>query len=190
MIELPASVRAAARLALTLILTLPNVVGIGAGQKRVAGRATGEPGRGGLRLAKAPAGRIAPHRACATDGRRRRRGSPDRRDRGRRIPIRRRRYRNVSPVRGGCQIFTAGGTGTAGAVMYDRRDQQIVLLTNRHVLTTECQSDVPARRSDGVSAAGRRSGGDEQAHRADCQSIAWRGRLSGHEQAVDAGLLP
>jgi hypothetical protein len=40
------------------------------------------------------------------------------------------------PLHGGCQIGTAGGAGTGGALMYDRRDQQIVLLTNNHVLTT------------------------------------------------------
>jgi hypothetical protein len=40
------------------------------------------------------------------------------------------------PLRGGCQIGTAGGFGTAGAVMYDRRDSSVVLLTNNHVLTT------------------------------------------------------
>ena len=40
------------------------------------------------------------------------------------------------PLRGGCQIANfRGGAGTGGAVMYDRRDQSLVLLTNNHVLT-------------------------------------------------------
>jgi hypothetical protein len=55
---------------------------------------------------------------------------------------------NYRPLRGGCQIGTAGGTGTAGAVMYDRRDQQIVLLTNNHVLTAVGDpTNLPANRT-------------------------------------------
>jgi len=41
------------------------------------------------------------------------------------------------PLRGGCQLAAAanGGVGTLGAVMYDRTDAEVVLLTCNHVLT-------------------------------------------------------
>jgi hypothetical protein len=51
------------------------------------------------------------------------------------------------PLRGGCMITASavGGSGTLGAVMYDRRDAEVVLLTCNHVLTPAGQrGDVPA----------------------------------------------
>jgi len=134
--EFPTRVRVAARIHTDTILRLPNVVGVGVARRRVRGVATDEPvvvtyvtrklPREALRLDE----RVPP--LLEADGEEVRTdvvevGEP------RFVDVDDATYR---PLRGGCQIGTAGGTGTAGAVMYDRRDQQIVLLTNNHVLTS------------------------------------------------------
>ena len=137
MIDLPAHVRAAARLHTDMILRLPNIVAVGVGQRRVKGRVSGEPAvvvsvsrklpKEVLRLhERVPAMLDSDGEAVQTDV----------------IEVAQPHYVDVDtmsyrPVRGGCQIQTTGGAGTAGAVMYDRRDQQIVLLTNSHVLTSD-----------------------------------------------------
>jgi hypothetical protein len=119
-----------------MILSLPNVVGVGVARRRVGGVVTDEP------VVMAYVSRKLPPEALRLDQRVPRLldvdGDEVRTDV---VEVGEPHYVAVDtasyrPVRGGCQIGAADGAGTAGAVMYDRRDQQIVLLTNNHVLTT------------------------------------------------------
>jgi len=159
MTEFPTRVRVAAREHTDAILRLPNVVGVGVARRRVRGVVTDEPvvityvtrklPREALRLDE----RVPP--LLETDGEEVRTdvvevGEP------RFVDVDDATYR---PLRGGCQIGTAGGTGTAGAVMYDRRDQQVVLLTNNHVLTSDGDpTNLPANRAVWQPSAGTRIG--------------------------------
>ncbi len=188
MIELPAFVRAAARLHSDSILTLPNVVGIGAAQKRVAGRATGEPAVVAYVSRKLPPDalrldeRVPP--MLDVDGEAVRTDVIEAGE-SRFVDVDTATYR---PVRGGCQILTAGGTGTAGAVMYDRRDQQIVLLTNRHVLTTDASptflpADLAVYQPMGGGVVGT-SKRIAPIARASLGAIGYQ-----YEQTVDAGIV-
>src|SRR6186997_1021727 len=119
MTEFPTRVRLAARVHTDAILRLPNVVGVGVARRRVRGVPTDEPvvvtyvtrklPREALRLDER-----VPH-LLEVDGEEVRTdvvevGEP------RFVDVDDAKYR---PLRGGCQIGTAGGTGTAGAVMYD-----------------------------------------------------------------------
>jgi hypothetical protein len=135
MTEFPAHVRAAARLHTDRILRLPNVVGVGVARRRVGGAVTDEP------AVLTYVSRKLPLEALRLDERVPRVVDVDGEEVGtdvveigvpRFVAVDTAAYR---PLRGGCQIGTAGGAGTAGAVMYDRRDSSVVLLTNNHVLT-------------------------------------------------------
>lgn len=135
MTEFPAHVRAAARLHTDRILRLPNVVGVGVSKRRVGGKVTDEP------AVLAYVSHKLPLEALRLDERVPRVVDLDGEEVGtdvvevgvpRFVAVDNATYR---PLRGGCQIGTAGGAGTAGAIMYDRRDSSIVLLTNNHVLT-------------------------------------------------------
>jgi hypothetical protein len=135
MTEFPARVRAAARLHTDRILRLPNVIGVGVARRRVGGVVTDEPAVLTYVSRKLPLDSLRidervprvldvdgdevgtdvveisePHFVAVDDA----------------------QYR---PLRGGCQIGRSGKAGTAGAVMYDRRDSTVVLLTNNHVVT-------------------------------------------------------
>jgi hypothetical protein len=92
------------------------------------------------------------------------------------------------PVRGGCQIGTAGGAGTAGAVMYDRLDGSIVLLTNNHVLTDNADpTQLPANTAVAQPAGGATIG---QSKRVVPQFRAPLGESSYRWSAlVDAGIV-
>jgi len=135
MTEFPVRVRAAARLHTDRILRLPNVVGVGVARRRVGGAVTDEP------AVLTYVSRKLPLEALRLDERVPRVLDVDGDEVGtdvvevgepRFVAVDTATYR---PLRGGCQIGTAGGFGTAGAVMYDRRDSSVVLLTNNHVLT-------------------------------------------------------
>src|SRR6185436_11537760 len=122
MTEFPARVRAAARLHTDRILRLPNVIGVGVARRRVGGVVTDEPAVLTYVSRKLPLDSLRidervprvldvdgdevgtdvveisePHFVAVDDA----------------------QYR---PLRGGCQIGRSGKAGTAGAVMYDRRD--------------------------------------------------------------------
>ncbi len=134
--EIPFSVRAAARLHTDVLLRHPNVVAVGAGIRRKGGKSTGEPAVVVYVSRKLPRAQLLPGELIP------RRLFADEEEVGTDViqagephfvAVDTKQYR---PVRGGCQIANAyGGAGTAGAVMYDRRDQRLVLLTNNHVLT-------------------------------------------------------
>lgn len=137
MTEFPARVRAAARLHTDRILRLPNVVGVGVSKRRVGGTVTDEP------AVLIYVSRKLPLEALRFDERVPRVVDVDGEEVGtdvvevgvpRFVAVDDATYR---PLRGGCQIGTAGGAGTVGAVMYDRRDSSVVLLTNNHVLTVD-----------------------------------------------------
>lgn len=134
--ETPLNVRAATRLHTDTLLTHANVVGVGAGTRKKSGVTTDEPAVVVYVSHKLPREALEPHELIPEtvwmDDTEVRTdvievGIP------RFVAVDNAQYR---PMRGGSQIQTAlGGTGTAGAVMYDRRDQSVVLLTNNHVLT-------------------------------------------------------
>ena len=135
MTEFPPHVRAAARLHTDRILRLPNVVGVGVSKRRVGGTDTDEP------VVLTYVSSKLPPEALRLDERVPRILDVEGVEVGtdvvavgvpRFVAVDDATYR---PLRGGCQIGTAGGAGTAGAVMYDRRDSSVVLLTNNHVLT-------------------------------------------------------
>lgn len=134
--EFPEAVRAAVRQHTDAILALPNVIGVGAAHKVVGGQTTDEPGLVAYVVRKLPADSFDPDERIpdvveTSEGTTRTDvveiGQP------RLIDVDNASYR---PLRGGCQIQTSGGTGTAGAVIYDARwPKRPVLLTNNHVLT-------------------------------------------------------
>jgi hypothetical protein len=159
MTKIPHCVSAAARRHADRIMSLSNVVGVGIALRRAGGVVTDEPAvvtyvTRKLPREALPAGQQVPVELDAD-------GEMVRTDV---VEIAEPRYVEVDtityrPVRGGCQIGTAGGAGTAGAVMYDRRDQQVVLLTNNHVLTTVSNPTVlPADTSVRQPAGGTRIG--------------------------------
>lgn len=129
-------VRAAARLHTERLLSHPNVVAVGAGSRRRKGATTEEPAVVVFVTQKLPREALLPTelvpRTVFTEEDEVRTdvvevGEP------RFVAVDTQTYR---PLRGGCQIGNfGGGAGTGGAVMYDRRDQNIVLLTNNHVIT-------------------------------------------------------
>jgi len=90
------------------------------------------------------------------------------------------------PIEGGCQIGTAGGYGTAGAVMYDRRDQTVVLLTNNHVLTTANPGELPANTMVTQPGAGKGIG---HSKRIVPMFLAPLGADFTHYATVDAGIV-
>ncbi len=130
------TVRAAARLHTDALLRHQNVVAVGAGTRRTGGELTDEPAVVTYVTGKVPeealsAADLVPSLVPIDE-------SEVRTDV---VEVGVPRFVDVDtavrrPVVGGCQIGTAGGgAGTAGAVMYDRRDGNVVLLTNNHVLT-------------------------------------------------------
>ena len=155
----PASVRAAARIHTDALLRLPNVFAVGVGARRVRGVVTDEPGVVMYVTRKLPpdalaqADRVPTHLEAD--------GDLVRTDvleaaQPHFVDVDTATYR---PVHGGCQIGTSGRTGTAGAVVYDRRDQSVVLLTNNHVLTGMTQpwtlpADTTVRQPAGGAAVG------------------------------------
>ena len=139
MTEFPHAVRAAARVHTDRILTLPNVIGVGVARRRVRGVVTDEPVVITYVSRKLPLDALRQDERVPAllevDGEEVRTdvvevGEPHF------VAVDTATHR---PLRGGCQIGTAGGSGTGGALMYDRRDQQVVLLTNSHVLTTAAE---------------------------------------------------
>lgn len=117
-------------------LQFPNVFGCGVGQRTVAGRQTGEASLVVFVSRKLPlqslrSDEILPREIITANGRVAidvvERTPP-------RLGADNASYR---PLRGGCEITPAGsgGSGTLGAVMYDRTDAEVVLLTCNHVLT-------------------------------------------------------
>ncbi|MEU9785542.1 hypothetical protein AB0H92_32050 [Streptomyces phaeochromogenes] len=124
------------------MLRLPNVIGVGASRKVVSGRRTDTIGIVVYVTRKEPSANLAAQhrvppeltvnnesvptdvveiaqpRMCALDDG---------------------KYR---PIRGGCQIQSVAGLGTAGGVFFDRRaPHDAVLLTNNHVLTLPAHPD-------------------------------------------------
>jgi len=118
------------------LLQYPNVFGCGVGQREVGGRRTGEMGLVVYVERKLPAGAlrsqdILPREVHTSEG-------------SVRVDVveRHRPYfgddnNEYRPLEGGCRISATanGGSGTLGAVMYDRTDAEVVLLTCNHVLT-------------------------------------------------------
>jgi hypothetical protein len=135
MAEFPVHVRAAAREYTDAMLRLPNVVGVGVAMRRQGGEETDEPSIVTYVSRKVPLETLrhderVPPLVDSDSGQVR----TDVVEIGEShfVAVDDATYR---PVRGGCQIGTVRGAGTAGAVMYDRLDGNIVLLTNNHVLT-------------------------------------------------------
>jgi hypothetical protein len=136
--ETSPKVRAATRLHTDALLRRPNVVAVGAGTRRTKGASTGEPAVVTYVTHKLPAAALRPDErvpdVLVVD---------DTEVRTDVVEVGEPRFLHVDdatyrPIVGGCQIGTGfGGSGTGGAVMYDRRDQNLVLLTNAHVLTTD-----------------------------------------------------
>jgi hypothetical protein len=160
MADFPYRVRAAARRHTDRIMSLSNVVGVGIALRRVGDVLTDEPVVVTYVTRKLPREALPAEQRVPveldTDG------EVVRTDV---VEIAEPRYVEVDtatyrPVRGGCQIGAAGGgAGTAGAVMYDRRDQQVVLLTCNHVLTTLSNPTVlPANTSVQQPAGGTKIG--------------------------------
>jgi hypothetical protein len=133
--------RAAARQYSDWVLGFPNVTGCGVGRRTVAGRETNEWSLVVFVTRKLPLSalrshEIVPRELIADDG------TvvtdvvevpePE-------LHVDTARYR---PLVGGCQIETAGGWGTLGAILYDSLDYQPVLLTCNHVVTLSGQPDV------------------------------------------------
>jgi hypothetical protein len=158
--ELSPHLRAATRLHTDALLRRSNVVAVGAGTRRTSGSSTGEPAVVVYVTRKLPPealhpNELVPRLVVADDAEVRtdvvEAGEP------RFVAVDTASYR---PVRGGCQIGTAlGGSGTAGAVMYDRRDQNVVLLTNNHVLTAPGDpTNLPANTAVFQPAGGPRIG--------------------------------
>jgi hypothetical protein len=122
------------------VFTYPNVIGYGVGQRTADGRKTGEPClvvfvQRKLPISALRADEILPRSVETRYGA---------------LPIDvveqampRLAVDNAAydPLRGGCQITASanGGSGTLGAVMYDRGDADVVLLTCNHVLTAAGQ---------------------------------------------------
>ena len=186
--ELSPHVRAATRLHTDALLRRPNVVGVGAGMRRKSGSSTGEPAVVVYVRHKLPPEALQPNelvpRVVVADDVEVRTdvvevGEP------RFVAVDTKSYR---PVRGGCQIGTAFGSGTAGAVMYDRRDQKVVLLTNNHVLTDPADPmNLPANTAVFQPAGGPRIGRSKRVvpmFRAPLGEYEYRWRAP-----VDAGIV-
>ena len=118
------------------LLQYPYVVGCGAGQREVGGRRTDEASLVVYVERKLPAEALRsedmlPREIDTPEGKVRidvvERLKPH-------LGVDNAQYR---PLEGGCQISATanGGSGTLGAVMYDRTDAEVVLLTCNHVLT-------------------------------------------------------
>lgn len=118
------------------VLQFPNVFGCAVGQRTVGGRQTGEASlvvfvERKLPLESLSDGDVLPREVNTRAGTVLvdvvERPAP-------RFGVDNGTYR---PLRGGCQLSATanGGSGTLGAVMYDRRDAEVVLLTCNHVLT-------------------------------------------------------
>jgi hypothetical protein len=115
----------------------PNVIGHGVGQRTTGGRKTGEPClvvfvQRKLPISALRANEILPRKVETPHGTLTidvvEQAIP-------RLGVDNAAY---DPLRGGCRITAnggGGGSGTLGAVMYDRRDADVVLLTCNHVLT-------------------------------------------------------
>lgn len=134
--EIPLAVRAAVARHTSALLTLPNVHGVGTSFRRRGGAVTDEPVIVVYVTQKIPLDALAAdavipreldsdEEVVATDVVE---SSPQRL-----TAVDTAQYR---PVAGGCQIATVSGTGTLGAVLFDRTDHQPVFLTCNHVLTT------------------------------------------------------
>ena len=133
------------------MLRFPNVFGCAVGQRTVAGRKTGEVSLVVFVERKLPieslrSEEILPREVLTQNGTVLvdvvERAMP-------RFGVDNGQYR---PLEGGCQISAVanGGSGTLGAVMYDRTDAEVVLLTCNHVLTVAGQRTfIPA--NTGVS---------------------------------------
>jgi hypothetical protein len=115
------------------LLAYPNVFSVGAGSRTVGGRKTDEASIVVLVERKLPRSAlrdedILPREIQTPDGR----IPVDVVERG--VPFLCVDTKTYRPLEGGCQIAAAGGIGTLGGIMYDRRDASTVLLTCAHVL--------------------------------------------------------
>lgn len=186
--EVPESVRAAVRQHTDEILSLPNVIGVGVARRRVEGHTTDEYAIVAYVSRKLPPELLASHdrvpRELETEETSVRTDVVEINE-PRFLEVDTRTYR---PVRGGCQIASTGGVGTAGAVMYDRRDQQPVLLTNNHVLTREGEPTVlPPDTRVWQAAGGPQVGSSKRiVPMVPAPLGEWRYR---HEATVDAGIV-
>jgi hypothetical protein len=128
------------------VLQFPNVIGCGVGKRTVRGRETGETALVVFVTRKLPlsalrADEILPREVQTREG-------PvviDVVERA--MPRLLADTATYRPLRGGCEISAAAnsGAGTLGAVMYDGRDAEVVLLTANHVLTVAGQrTEIPA----------------------------------------------
>jgi|SRR5436190_541858 hypothetical protein len=136
MAEISRAVRAAARQHTNALLSYPNVVGVGVARKVRKGRRGDEYAVVAYVSRKVPLDLLEPHQriphqleiegeAVSSD--------VVEIAEPRLLAVDTKQYR---PLQGGSQIQTASGTGTLGAILYDRLDHQPVLLTNNHVVTT------------------------------------------------------
>ena len=160
--------------------------GVGVARRRVGGTVTDEPAVLTYVSRKLPLRRCGSTNVC--------RGSStwtarkwDRRRRDRRPALRRRGHRGLSAVARRLSIGAADGAGTAGAVMYDRRDSSVVLLTNSHVLTvTANPTTLPANTIVSQPWGGRRSASASGSSRR-----SWRrsGPPAAVPARVDAGIV-
>jgi hypothetical protein len=133
--------RAAARQYTDWVLGFPNVTGCGIGRRIVAGQETNDWSLVVFVTRKVPLSalrshEIIPRELIADDGT----VLTDVVE----VPepefhVDTARYR---PLVGGCQIVTAAGGGTLGAILYDALDHQPVLLTCNHVVTLAGQRGV------------------------------------------------
>jgi hypothetical protein len=135
MAEISRNVRAAVREHTSALLSYPNVIGVGAARKTRKGRKLDEYSVVAYVSRKLPTEFLdARHRVprelelddevVSSDV----------------VEIAEPRFLAVDtsqyrPLQGGCQIRSSSGTGTLGAILYDRLDDRPVLLTNNHVLT-------------------------------------------------------
>src|SRR5206468_8046282 len=140
MAEISRAVRAAARQHTNALLSYPNVVGVGVARKVRKGRRGDEYAVVAYVSRKVPLDLLEPHQriphqleiegeAVSSD--------VVEIAEPRLLAVDTKQYR---PLQGGSQIQTASGTGTLGAILYDRLDHQPVLLPNNHLLTTQAST--------------------------------------------------
>lgn len=140
---------AGARLHADDLLSLPNVTGVGAARKVVGGRRTDTVGVVVYVLRKEPSANLDARHCVPPELIVGNEGVPT--DvveiaQPRMCDLDDAKYR---PIRGGCQIQSVSGLGTAGGVFFDRRPPyEAVLLTCNHVLTSPDRPfELPGNRS-------------------------------------------
>ena len=135
MAEISRAVRAAVRQHTSALLAYPNVIGVGAARKTRKGRTSDDHSVVTYVSRKLPLEFLEPHQRIP-----RQLEVDDDTVLSDVVEIAEPRFLAVDtiqyrPLQGGSQMQSASGTGTLGAILYDRRDHKPVLLTNNHVLT-------------------------------------------------------